>query len=266
VPGKSEWRWDETLFKGSAEYYAVGRMAYPPALAEALRDALGLDGTGRLLDVGCGPGSLTNLLAPLFAEAIGVDADPDMVRVAARNAPANTRFVHLRAEELPGGLGTFRVISLAQAFHWFESDEVVRTLHGMLDDGGSLVHVGATTHEGDGNVPHAEIAELVRRWLGPERRAGQGVRVVTKDMWRSERGIIARNGFHSMREIDVQRDETFERSDDAVVAAVFSQSGSAPHLFGDRVGEFETELRALLRGRGPFYERPRSITATIWAR
>src|SRR5919108_233660 len=120
------------------------------------------------------------------------------------------------------------------------------------------------THEGDGNVPRDEIADLIRRWLGPERRAGQGVRVVTKDMWRSERGIFARNGFRMMREIDVQRDETFERSENAIVASVFSQSGSAPHLFGERVGEFEAELRALLRGRGPFYERPRFITATIW--
>jgi ubiquinone/menaquinone biosynthesis C-methylase UbiE len=32
-----------------------------------------------LLDVGCGPGSLTLLLAPYVSEAIGVDADGDML-------------------------------------------------------------------------------------------------------------------------------------------------------------------------------------------
>jgi len=36
-------------------------------------------GHGRLLDVGCGPGSLTLLLAPLFDQAVGLDPDPDML-------------------------------------------------------------------------------------------------------------------------------------------------------------------------------------------
>jgi SAM-dependent methyltransferase len=254
-------RYDDTLFAGSAEYYARGRMPYPQALADALRDELGLDGTGRLLDVGCGPGPLTHLLAPLFAEAVGVDADADMVRVARRCAAANERFVHRRAEELPAGLGTFRVVTLAQSFHWFASDDVAATLHGMLEPAGALVFVGATTHEGDGNVPREEIAELIRRRLGPEKRAGQGYRVLGED----PKDVLDRSGLRNRRDIDVERTETFERSEDDIVASVFSQSFSAPHLFGARVDEFEAELRALLRGRGPFVERPRDITLTIWS-
>jgi len=254
---------DETLFGGSAEYYAVGRMPYPQAVADALRGELSLDGSGRLLDVGCGPGSLTHLLAPLVAEAVGVDADPDMVRVAAREAPSNTRFVHLRAEQLPSDLGMFGVITLAQSFHWFQTEDVGRTLHAMLEDDGALVFVGATTHEGDGNVPRDEIAALIERWLGPERRAGQGYR-----QWHPEdpKEVLARSGVRNRRDIEVERDETIARSEDDVVASVFSQSFSAPHLFGDRAGEFASELRALLRGRGPFFERPRSITLTVWDR
>ena len=80
------WSWDETLFAGSAEYYMRGRFGYPQELADALRDELRLDGTGRLLDVGCGPGPLTLLLAPLFDRAVGVDADADMLAVARRCA------------------------------------------------------------------------------------------------------------------------------------------------------------------------------------
>jgi SAM-dependent methyltransferase len=263
VPGKSDPDRDETLFGGSAEYYAVGRMPYPQAVVDALRDELSLDGTGRLLDVGCGPGALTNLVAPLFAEAVGIDADADMVRVAARAAPGNARFQQLRAQDLPAGLGTFRVITLAQSFHWFQTEDVGRTLHAMLEPDGALVFVGATTHEGDGNVPREEISALVERWLGSQKRAGQGFR-----QWHPEdpKDVLARSGFQNRRDIEVERDETIARSEDDVVASVFSQSFSAPHLFGDRAGEFEAELRALLRGRGPFYERPRSITLTVWDR
>ena len=63
------WEWDESLYAGSAAHYAAGRMPYPSRLAEVVRDAVGLDGTGRLLDVGCGPGSLTLLLAPYVRSA-----------------------------------------------------------------------------------------------------------------------------------------------------------------------------------------------------
>ena len=66
------WQWDETLFSGSAPYYLRGRLPYAPGLAERLAEVLDLDGRGRLLDVGCGPGVLTLSLAPFVVEAVGV--------------------------------------------------------------------------------------------------------------------------------------------------------------------------------------------------
>jgi SAM-dependent methyltransferase len=170
------WTWDPTLYAGSAEHYADGRRPYPPALAGAIRDALGLDGTGRLLDVGCGPGALTTLLAPLFAEARGGVADPGMIRVARERAPEIT-WRELRAEELPAGLGRFRAITFAQSFHWMDQPVVARAARDMLTPDGAWVHVHATTHRGvggDNPPPWDEIQDLVRSYLGPEQRAGQG--------------------------------------------------------------------------------------------
>ena len=46
-----------------------------PESLTTLRDALGLDGRGRLLDAGCGPGRATLLLSHLFAEVVGLDPD-----------------------------------------------------------------------------------------------------------------------------------------------------------------------------------------------
>jgi SAM-dependent methyltransferase len=79
-------KWDAKLYEGSAPYYACGRVPYPPELAETLRAELRLDGTGRLLDVGCGPGSLALLLAPFFAEVVGLDPDPRMIAEVDREA------------------------------------------------------------------------------------------------------------------------------------------------------------------------------------
>ena len=56
-----DWTWDPTLFAGAAEYYDRGRLPYAPGIAGALGGALGLDGSGRLLDgvghVACVPRS-----------------------------------------------------------------------------------------------------------------------------------------------------------------------------------------------------------------
>jgi ubiquinone/menaquinone biosynthesis C-methylase UbiE len=133
--------WDSTLYEGSAGYYARGRLPYPPEMAGVLGEALALDGTGRLLDVGCGPGSVALLLAPLFAEVVGVDPDPGMITEARSTAAMlgvpNARWAQMTAESLPGDLGQFRVPTFAQSFHWMDRDLVASIVREMLEPGGS---------------------------------------------------------------------------------------------------------------------------------
>lgn len=268
------WQWDPSLYAGSAEHYAVGRMAYPVALADAVRDELGLDGSGRLLDVGCGPGSLTLFLAPLFAEAVGVDADGGMLEVAAsRSESTNVRWRQLRAEELPADLGTFRVVTFAQSFHWMDQALVADRVRGMLTPDGAWVHVGATTHrgvEGTDELPHPrppwdDIDKLVVRYLGPVRRAGQSV--LPTGTRGGEEEIMRAAGYRGPTRIVVGGNEVEDRSVDDIVASVFSLSSSTPHLLGPDLAAFEADLRDLLTkaaDNGVFSERRREIEAVIW--
>jgi SAM-dependent methyltransferase len=261
---------DRTLYKGSARYYVQGRLPYPPELASALRDELALDGSGRLLDVGCGPGSLTLLLAPLFEVVVGVDPDAGMIAEAASQAAlrgvGHARWVTLPAEALPADLGVFRVATFAQSFHWMDRETVAGAVRSMLEPGGSWVHVSATTHEGVEHAadlpfpspPRAEIAELVFEYVGPTRRAGIS----------GEDDALVAAGFSGPRRVIV-RGHVHERSEDEVVASVFSLSWAAPHLFGERTREFETDLRALLRRTSPdgrFAERARDVELVIWTK
>ncbi|HET6504823.1 MAG TPA: class I SAM-dependent methyltransferase [Amycolatopsis sp.] len=272
-----EWHWDETLYAGSASHYRIGRMPYPAELGRAIGAELGLDGTGRLLDVGCGPGALTLVLAPLFAHAVGVDADPDMLvearRAAARLAVTNVEWRRSRAEDLPAGLGEFRVVAFAQSFHWMDRPLVASRVRGMLDPGGAWVHVGAVTHRGvpgEDMLPYPRppwdrIDGLVAAHLGPLRRAGQGV--LPNGTSGGEEEIMREAGFRGPVRLEVGGGEVVERGVDEIVSAVFSLSGSAPHLFGDRVPDFEARLRRLLGQESPagrFSERLREITAVIW--
>jgi len=182
------WEWDETLYAGAARYYAAGRMPYPVAIAESLRAELCLDGTGRLLDVGCGPGQLTLLLAPLFQSAIGVDGSSGMIaaaRARARRAGiSNVRWKHVRAEDISPALGQFRAVTFAQSFHWLDRPTVARLIRKVLEPSAACVLVYATTHGGVPGSdplrlprpPRDEIDQLIGAYLGSTRRAGRGTR------------------------------------------------------------------------------------------
>jgi len=259
------WRWDPTLYAGSARHYAAGRVAYPVELADVLTAELGLDRSGLLLDVGCGPGSLTLLLAPRFAGAIGIDADPDMLVEAARLAREadvdHVTWRQLRAEELPADLPRVRVVTFAQSFHWMDRLPVAVAARALLEPGGAVVHVHATTHEGVAGeflpthppLPHplpprAAVRDLVQRHLGPERRAGQGV--LPAGTAGGEDAVYRQAGLTGPRRLELPG-RVVERTAEQVVSSVHSLSSAAPHLFGDRLAAFDAELRALLGAASP---------------
>jgi len=272
------------LYTGSAAFYVRGRVPYPAALADVLVDELDLDGRGRLLDLGCGPGSLTLLLAPYFDQVIGVDPDEQMLIEGRREAEAagitNVSWLRARAEELSTSLGPFRVATLAQSFHWMDRDRVADLLRQVMSADGAIAFVHATTHQGvDGSAalphprpPRRQIDSLVTQFLGPRRRAGRGYRsadlVTGGERGQIEAQVFHRAGFTGPARVELPGWVT-HRSTDEVVASVFSLSYAAPHLFGDRIGSFEKSLRSLLASTsltGNFCEEMREIAVDLWVK
>ena len=112
--------------------------------------------------------------------------------------------------------------------------------------------------------------DLVKRFLGTPRRAGQGtlpeLTMSEADLGSQEEGIYRTAGFVAPTRIEVPG-RVVVRSADDVVASVFSLSSAAPHLFGDRVPDFEARLRELLAQVSPdglFSEQMREIAVDVW--
>jgi SAM-dependent methyltransferase len=271
------WEWDDTLFSGSAPYYQRGRLPYAPGLAEMLAEALMLEGRGRLIDVGCGPGTLALSLAHLFSEIVGVDPDSGMIAEARHRADEasvtqKARWVQVRAEDLPAGLGTFTIATFGQSFHWMDRDLVAATVKDMLRPAGALVHISDLKTETRAvddlpqpGVPYAAIKDLVGQYLGPVRRAGRGV--LPHGTPDDEAAVLSRAGFSGPKRYVVPGGQALERTCGDVLAWVFSTSSSAPHLFGTRRGDFEADLKQLLREISPsgrFSERQPSTEVFVW--
>jgi hypothetical protein len=174
---------------------------------------------------------------------------------------------------LPSGVGRFDVVTFAQSFHWMDRQRVAALTRRLLSAAGTCVHVQATTHRGDHSTdqlahprpPYEQIDVLVREYLGPIRRAGQGR---LPDGTPSDEATILREaGFAGPVRFELDTAEVVLRSEDEIVAATFSLSSAAPHLFGTRRSSFEADLRALLRRASPsgyFAERTRDIALDIW--
>src|ERR1700751_604833 len=136
-------RYDPTIYDGAGVHYPYGRPAYSPGLEAVLAEELGLDGSGRLLDTGCGPGILTVRLPPLFEEAGRLAPDPDMLAEARRatgaRGIANIRWVQALAEDLPSAApGPYRLVTFGQSFHWTDEASVAETVYDLLEPEGAL--------------------------------------------------------------------------------------------------------------------------------
>jgi hypothetical protein len=113
--------------------------------------------------------------------------------------------------------------------------------------------------------PDDAIHHLVQRFLGPVRRAGQGL--LRHGTPGNEAAVLSGAGFTGPEYDRLPANGVLIRTADDLVAQVYSLSSSAPHLFGDRGAEFERELRRVLREASPsnlFAEQPPDTELFIW--
>lgn len=249
-------RYDAALYRGSAPHYPR-RPPYSPALVATVARELGLDGSGRLLDVGCGPGTLTIPLAPLFAEAIGLDPDAEMLAQAERRARESgappIRWVRAFAEEIGAlDLAPLRLVTFGQSFHWTDRERVAEAVYDRLVPGGALATV---THAWEGRteppgpdfprIPHDALEAIRTRYLGERPSSGRGFHL---DRFED---ALARTRFRTSRAVLCPGIADFVQDVDGVVSDLLSRSYCAPHRFGDGLGAFVAEVRALLAEASP---------------
>jgi SAM-dependent methyltransferase len=118
-------------FGAIAELYDRVRPSYP----EALVDALVVDTPKRVLDVGCGTGIASALLAARGCELLGVEIDERMA------AFARTRGIEVEIAQFERWDARGRLFDLAisgQAWHWIDPVAGAQKAAAILEDAGML--------------------------------------------------------------------------------------------------------------------------------
>ncbi len=103
-------------FAQGGQDYGCFRPDYPPALAAWLAEQA--PGRRCAVDVGCGSGQLTALLADHFDAVVGLDPSGEQLASAAPHDPV--RYYRAPAEQLPLADGSADLVTAAQAAHWFD--------------------------------------------------------------------------------------------------------------------------------------------------
>lgn len=247
-------------FSEAAAYYMAGRPPYSRELVPKLWRELELDGHGRLLDVGCGPGFLTVELAPAFDESVAIDPEPGMLAEGRRRAETagltGIRWVRGVAEDLADlGTGPCRLVTFGQSYHWTAGVPVLDAVHHLIQPGGAVALIGHCVEgrpEPEGpelpRNPEDEIVALVKQFVDDDPPLlGQGKRA-TPHLYEAdlEASLFGRvRTFYAPGRPDIVRDV------DSIVAGYYSTSYAAPRRFADSKVAFEAALRELLGERSP---------------
>lgn len=146
-------------FQAGAAAYELARPGYPDEALAVLRSELRIDQGTTVCDLAAGTGKLTRRLVELGASVVAVEPVKGM-RAQLQAAVPGVEAVEGTAESIPLPDASVDVVTVAQAFHWFEAPSALVEIARVLKPGGGLAMVWNERDESTAWV--AEMSRLIR--------------------------------------------------------------------------------------------------------
>ena len=127
-------------FQKSPDDYEFGRPGYNKDVVDYLSQVFHLANGSQIVDLATGTGKFARAIASSGAQVIGIDPVEGM-RGKFRELLPSLEIVGGIAEALPLADSSVDLITVAQAFHWFEGDSAIQEIHRVLRKGGGLALV-----------------------------------------------------------------------------------------------------------------------------
>jgi SAM-dependent methyltransferase len=215
-------------FTDRAADYAAGRPSYPDAALDAIFTGMGDPATLTIADLGAGTGISSRILADRGARVLAIEPNAAMRESAVPHE--RVTFVAATAEATGLEEADVDVVTVFQAFHWFDHRRALREIVRILRPGGRAAAVYNERDESDAFT--AEYGELVRRYHtdDTELRRADGLEA-----------FIAFEGWHAPRTVRVSNAQELDRE------GLLARARSTSYLpkEGRSAGELYAELERL---------------------
>jgi SAM-dependent methyltransferase len=228
-------------FRTAAPHYLAGRPAYAPRLIQHVAQLVGLSRAHRVLDLGCGPGMLAGAFAPLAGEALALDPEPEMLRIAEARFGGTglIRFRRGSSLDLSPAMGRFRLVTMGRSFHWMDRAETLRRLDAMIEPGGAVALFDSTHCDLPENAWYGDYRAVVARYAADD---GEHIRRRT-GTWVRHEAFLLDSPFSLLDEISVIERRAVTR--EQLIDRAFSRSSTAPDRLGGRAAALAAEIEAL---------------------
>ena len=244
-------------FDSTVPFYARYREPYPASFFQEVVRRQDVRGDERLIDIGCGPGSLAIGFAPYVRSCWGVDVETEMLaaaRVEAARAGAHVDLIQGRIEDLPPDIGVFQAVTIGRALHWFDRDEAVAVLHRIVDTKGWIAICGTRNHSAASQGWGGKFHDIRRAWSSEQDESRYHINL--DDWFRGSR-------FRKAGLIEVT--QTHHITIEDLIGRALSLSTTSPEVLGDRRPDFEAALREALEplSKNGVFEEHVTAIATI---
>jgi SAM-dependent methyltransferase len=241
--------YDPHRFRTTVPFYGRYRLGYPEGLIARVETETGLSAGDAVLDLGCGPGTLSIPFARLGMKVVGVDPEPNMLAAAAaaaQEAGVAAEFKQGSSFELPPGIGPFKLAIMGRSFHWMDRTATLAALGGLIVPGGAVALFDDEHPRTVENAWRRKLDEVGRRYGRAEEAH---IREREGGSYRTHESYLLESAFNELVRIAVIVCRT--RTVDDIVGLAYSLSTSAPHKLGERKAAFEADLRAALAEVSP---------------
>jgi ubiquinone/menaquinone biosynthesis C-methylase UbiE len=236
------------LFRTAVPFYERYRLAYPPRLIARVAVLAGLKRGDPVLDLGTGTGMLAVPFAQAGMAVTAMDPEPEMLRAAAEAASAagvSLDLVQGSSFDMTPDMGPFRLVTMGRSFHWMDRAATLAMLDRIVTPDGAI----ALFHDAHPPVPENDwfktmhdVADRYGRKDAPhvkERKGGH----------RRYEPFLFASAFTVLDGLSVTSRQPVTADD--IVGRAFSASTCTPEKLGERMPDFEADLRAALEKLSP---------------
>jgi len=233
---------DPKRFDNTVPHYVKHRLRYDDQLICRICAEAGLDQSCRALDLGCGPGFITNQLAPFASDVIGIDPSNVMLEAAQTEAKArglnNVAFYRGSSFDLSIVEGPFQLITMGRSFHWMDRLATLVCLKDLLTQDGCIALLSDEVWETPQNEWWQRFSEICDSF-------GEASDFMPRNKdWEPHVVLLMRSAFS-----DVQTFSQFKPYSwtiDDLLGLALSRSTMNSCRFGPKKAAFETMMRDTL--------------------